>query len=86
MAQPIENLSLQDAENLRKMVEMKRDLENLINSWLENPSSAVSAGLDALDTYLGENTADLMATSAMNILLAQKSLTDYHRAEGVEGV
>lgn len=86
MAQPIGSTQIESGENLMKIVEMKRDLQHMINSWLENPSKEVQEGLEVLNTYFGSNTAELMATSAMNILLAQKSLTEYHRGEGVEGV
>lgn len=85
MAHPINN-EIQDGEYLVKIIGMKRDLANTIKNWLENPSPVVHNGCEALDTYFGEDTYELMASSAMNILLAQKTLTEYHRNEGVEGV
>lgn len=87
MASPIITGVLQDGEKLMKYIAMKNQLAEVIKTWLnDDPTKTVDEGLEMLDTYIGDDTYELMAQSAMNILLAQKSLTEYHRNEGVEGI
>lgn len=57
-------------------IKLQVSLQEAIERWI------LDTDITFLDTYLSENTAGLMAQSALSILLAQRGLTDYLKREG----
>lgn len=50
---------------------------NVIDQWINDQAEANTDGWDELDCPMGEMTVELMAGSAMNILLAQQTQNLY---------
>lgn len=61
---------------------LKLSLSTAIDDWICKISGTM--GWDDLNTYIGDSTAELMADSAFNILLAQKDLSAYLRNNGYD--
>lgn len=59
-----------------ELVKLQASLADHIGEWLKETDTT------ALDIFLGEHTAELMASSAFNVLLAQKDLSEYLVREG----
>lgn len=63
------------------LLQIKLSLYIHIQKWLDKVSTDGTEEWGAMNTYLGDDTVTLMTDSAMNILLAQKSLTIYLKNE-----
>jgi hypothetical protein len=61
-----------------RLVKLKASLADAIERWIEKEASE-GDGRDALSTYFGDFTAELMADAAFIVLLAQSDLSDYLR-------
>jgi hypothetical protein len=66
--------------NDNRLVKLKADLTDVIEKWIDNQASE-GDGRDALSTYFGDFTAELMADAAFIVLLAQSDLSDYLRGQ-----
>lgn len=87
MAHPIITGVYQDGEKLVKLIAMKNSLSEAIRKWAADHSDkSVVDGFEMLDTYIGGDTYELMAQSGMNVLLAQKSLTEFLKERKIEGI
>lgn len=64
-----------------RLVKLKASLADVIQKWIDTESNGND--FDALNTYLGDFTSELMAESAFTILLAQMQLSDYLERENL---
>lgn len=87
MAYQITTETFEDGEKLARLIAMKNSLSEAIRRWAADHSNKlVVDGFEMLDTYIGDDTYDLMAQSGMHVLLAQKSLTEFLRQKKIEGI
>jgi len=56
---------------------LKTSLTDVIQEWINSESE--SDGWSNLNTYVGDNLAELMSDSAFAVLLAQADLTKYYK-------
>lgn len=61
------------------LLKLQASLCDAINAWIDKENGG--DGWEALDTYLGDNIGELMASSAFMVLLGQKNLTEYYRSQ-----
>lgn len=66
------------------ILKLHTSLVDAIQKWIDEAASE-DAWID-LNTYVGHHTAELMGSSAFNVLLAQKDLSEYLRKEEIEEV
>lgn len=59
------------------MLELKLSLMNAIDQWINDQAESNTDGWQELDCPMGDMTTELMADSAMNILLAQQTQNLY---------
>jgi hypothetical protein len=64
-----------------RLQKLKASLTDAIQNWI-NEESETFENWCALDTYVSDFTAELMADSAFNILMAQSDLTEYLKKQG----
>lgn len=64
------------------LMNIRTSLNQAMEAWIE--ANAENDEWNSLNTFIGDATGPLMAEAAFNILLAQKSLSEYLRANGIE--
>lgn len=63
-----------------QLLKLKVSLCDAINKWSnEEAAKGDDNNWDALDTYIGDSTCELMTEAAFSVLLAQSNLTQYLR-------
>lgn len=63
------------------LLKLKSSLCDAIQAWIDK--EAGKNVWPAIDTSISDHTAELMADSAFNILLAQKDLTEYYNTNNM---
>jgi hypothetical protein len=61
------------------LIKLQASLADAIEQWISEQDGTNE--WEALDTYVSDHTAELMASCAFNVLLAQKDLTAYYSHE-----
>lgn len=59
------------------LIKLQASLADAMKSWLEKMGT--DSKWESLNSYIGDHAAELMASSAFNILLAQRDLNDYFK-------
>jgi hypothetical protein len=65
-----------------ELLKLKSSLCDAIEKWINETAEKKDILWAELDTYIGDNTKELMTDAAFTVLLAQKNLTEYLKANG----
>lgn len=64
------------------LLKLKTNLTDALEKWMQE--KALESQWISINTYICDETAQLMSDAAFNILLAQKGLSEYLRKENTE--